>query len=293
MAELSIIIITWNNENEIISCIDSIKQNLESTNEFDTELIIIDNNSSDKTFNLLEKVNFHDLQIYKNDTNTGFTKAVNQGIKYSNGKVILLLNPDTQLLNNSISKMYCFLSQNSQYGACAPRLLYENGKTQYSIRNFPDYLSMLFEFTLLSFLFPKSRLFGKWKMKFLNYEDDADIPQPMAAALMVKKDILELAGFMDNRFTMFFNDVDLCKNIIDNDFRIRYLKDAKIIHKKGVSIYKDRVRMIKTWNHDCMEYFKKHRNNDLLLLWLNISLKISQVLRIIYFKLFYEKQNKL
>jgi GT2 family glycosyltransferase len=292
MAELSIIIITWNNESEIISCIDSIKESLTDADEIDTELIIIDNNSSDNTFNLLKKIDFQGVKIYKNNSNIGFTKAVNQGMGYSTGKIIFLLNPDTHLLENSISGMYCFLNKNPEYGACAPRLHYENGKTQYSIRNFPDYFSMFFEFTLLAYMFPKSRLFGKWKMKYFDYEIDADVPQPMAAALMIRRDVFEKVGFMDDRFIMFFNDVDLCKNIMNNGYRIRYIKDAKMIHKKGVSIYKDRIRMIKTWNHDCAEYFRKHKNNLLLLAWLRISLKMSEVFRIIYYRLFYEKQNK-
>ncbi|RPI15123.1 MAG: glycosyltransferase family 2 protein [Ignavibacteriae bacterium] len=289
MAELSIIIITWNNENEIVSCVESIKKSLAGKENIDAELIIIDNNSSDNTFKVLENIDFPKLQVYKNEINTGFTKAVNQGIKYSSGKVIFLLNPDTQLMENSISEMYCFLTKNQDYGACAPRLLNEDGKTQYSIRNFPDYLSMYFEFTQLSCLFSKSYFFGKWKMEYFDYEQDADVPQPMAAALMIKRGVFEKVNFMDDRFIMFFNDVDLCKNIIENGYKIRYIKDTKIIHKKGVSIFKDRVRMIKTWNHDCIEYFKKHKNNFLLLTWLRVSLKITEIIRIIYYKLFYEK----
>lgn len=289
MEDLSIIIITWNSENEIISCVESIKKCLALDEKINAELIIIDNNSSDGTYDKLKKISFPNLQIYQNETNIGFTKAVNQGIRLSNGKVIFLLNPDTQLLENSISQMYCYLAINPEYAACAPRLLNEDGRTQWSIRNFPDYSSMLFEFLVLSFLFPKSHLFGKWKLGYFDYEQDSDVPQPMAAALMVRRDVFEKVNFMDNRFIMFFNDVDLCKKIIDSGYRIRYLKDTKIIHKKGVSIYKNRVSMIKTWNHDCIEYFKKYKNNFFLLLWLKVSLTISEKIRIIYYKLFHEK----
>ncbi len=145
---------------------------------------------------------------------------------------------------------------------------------------------MYCEFTLLAYIFPKSKLFGRWKMKYFDYSQDADINQPMAAALMVQKAWLDKSGFMDERFEMFFNDVDLCKRIIDSGMKIRFLNNAKVKHKKGASIYKNRIKMIKVWNKDCSKYFEKYHNNILLLLWLKISLKISEIIRISYLKLF-------
>ena len=102
---------------------------------------------------------------------------------------------------------------------------------------------------------------------------------------MVKKSVLDEIGNMDERFEMFFNDVDLCKKIIDNGKKIRFLTSAKVVHAHGASVYKDRVRMIKIWNDDIMEYFKKYHNNALLLLWLKINLKISEIIRILYYKI--------
>jgi GT2 family glycosyltransferase len=106
----------------------------------------------------------------------------------------------------------------------------------------------------------------------------------MAAALMIKKSVLDDIGLMDERFEMFFNDVDLCKRIIDSGKKIRFLTGANVIHKKGSSVYKDRVKMIKVWNKDCIKYFEKHHRNPFLLFWLNINLKISEIIRILYYK---------
>jgi GT2 family glycosyltransferase len=123
-------------------------------------------------------------------------------------------------------------------------------------------------------------------MKYFDYSHNADVEQPMAAALMIKKSVLNDIGNMDERFEMFFNDVDLCKKIIDDGYKIRLLTAATVVHKHGASVQKDRVRMIKTWNRDCIKYFEKYHSNALGLLWLKINLKISELIRILYFKLF-------
>ena len=264
-------------------CVESV---IAASASLSVELIIIDNNSSDNTFALVNKISHSNLQTYKNETNLGYTKAVNQGISYSKGKNVLLLNPDTVLKENVLDRLNKFLNENSAYGACAPVMLNENGSVQYSVRNFPAYWTMFCEFTLLAYIFPKTKLFGKWKMKYMDYSKDADVPQPMAAALMIKKCVLDSVGNMDERFTMFFNDVDLCKKIIDSGNKIRLLTNAEITHKHGASINKDKIAMLKIWRRDCIKYFEKYHNNVLLLLWLKINLKISELLRILYYKLF-------
>jgi GT2 family glycosyltransferase len=241
---------------------------------------------------VLKRINYPNLQVYLNKENTGYTKAVNQGAGYASGRLILLLNPDTVLSSNTLESLADFLDKHENYGACAPKLINENGTIQYSIRHFPSYLLMYFEFMLLSYIFPKSKFFGKWKMKYFDYSKDADVDQPMAAVLMIKRDVFDLVEKMDERFFMFFNDVDLCKKICDNNYKIRYLAAAEAAHKKGASVYKDRIKMVKIWNDDCLKYFKKHHPNALLLTWLKINLKISEIIRICYYKLFHEKHKK-
>lgn len=282
MIDVSVLIVTWNNADEIKNCVESI---LSNSKNLTTELIIIDNNSSDDTFSIINKLDYPRIETYKNKTNTGYTKAINQAVKYSSGKNIFLLNPDTILRENCMSVLNNFLNEDEDYGACAPLMMNEDGSIQNSLRNFPDYLSMLWEFSLLAYIFPKSRLFGKWKMKYFTYDNDTDVEQPMAAALMVKKSVIEDVNKMDERFEMFFNDVDLCKKIIDSGKKIRFITSAKVVHAHGASIYKDRIRMIKIWNNDIIEYFRKYHNNPVLLLWLKINLKISEILRILYYKI--------
>jgi GT2 family glycosyltransferase len=282
MIDVSVLIVTWNSSKEIKACAESVIRN---SDNLSVELIIIDNNSSDDTFKIINNLHYGNLHTYQNNENLGYTKAVNRAIRYSTGKNIFLLNPDTLLKENTIDTLNKFLNEALDYGACAPLMLNENGTLQYSLRNFPDYRKMFCEFSLLAYIFPKTKLFGSWRMKYYDYSKDSDINQPMAAALMIKRELLDKIETMDERFEMFFNDVDLCKRIIEAGKKIRLLTKVKVIHKYGESVYKDRVRMIKTWNKDCVKYFEKFHNNAVLLLWLKINLKISEIIRILFYKI--------
>jgi len=280
MIDVSVLIVTWNSSDVIKQCIDSVIKN---SNGLEIELVIIDNNSDDDTFSIINYTNFRNLQTFQNSENLGFTKAINQAISFSRGKYLFLLNPDTVLKEGCINQLTKFLDINNSYGACAPLMLNEDGTIQHSVRNFPAYLSMFYEFTMLAFIFQSSKFFGKWKMKYYKYDKDDDINQPMAAAFMFRKGTV---GNMDERFIMFFSDVDICKRIIEKGEKIRLVTSANVIHKHGESIKKDRARMIKIWNRDCLEYFNKFHPNTILLLWLRINLKLSEFIRIFIYKIF-------
>jgi len=283
MVDVSVIIVTWNSAKVFKRCIDSVISN---ASNLSVEVIVIDNHSADDTFKIENSVQYKNYHSYQNAENFGYTKAVNQGIRYSTGRNVFLLNPDTILEGDKvISELSAFLDSNESYAACAPLMLNEDKSIQQSVRSFPDYWTMFCEFSLLAHIFFKTKLFGKWRMKFYKYDKDDDVNQPMAAALMIKRKWLDVHEAMDEVFYMFFNDVDICKRIIYSGNKIRLLTGNKVTHSKGDSIYKDRVRMIKAWNKDCMIYFRKHHNNALLLLWLRINLYVTGFFRILYYKI--------
>ena len=284
--ELSVIIVTWNSGNEISDCISSI---IDNSGKISLEIIIVDNDSADNTAEVLKSYAEKYPGIIKlifNRHNCGFTKACNQGIEITSGKNIFLLNPDTVILNNSVDKLYKRLTGDNKAGAIAPQLLNADGTIQKSCRTFPRYFDMFCEMSFLSAVFPESELLSNWKMNYFSHNEERVVEQPMAAALMVKKKILDEAGNFDERFLMFFNDVDLCRKIREKGFNIIFFPEAKAEHEKGVSIYKDRVRMIKVWNEDCLKYFKKYHYNIILYSWLYLSLKFTGFFRILFYKIF-------
>lgn len=271
---LSIVIVTWNAEDEIEACLNSV---IKYNKDIPIEIIVIDNDSKDKTKNILKNyaVQTDFVKIILNDDNKGFTLANNQGIKIAQGDFILLLNPDTKVTENSLIKLIEQLATSGTMGAIAPQLLNEDLTIQPSCRTFPRYWDMFCELTLLSKIFPMSKIFARWKMNYFNHNEIDEVEQPMAAALMIKKNVMDKVNGFDEKYRMFFNDVDLCKSIVDAGYKIYFYPDSKIFHLKGASIYKDRKNMLKIWNDDCITYFKKHYNNFLLIPLLSIGLKLS------------------
>jgi hypothetical protein len=269
----------------------SIYNNFYDKNKLEIETIVIDNNSSDNTAAVIEnfiKIFPYKIKFIRNNENLGFTKGCNQGIEKSTGDYIMLLNPDTQILEDAINTLYSFLVKNEKTGAVAPQLLTRSKKVQYSCRRFPGYRDLFFQFTLLSSLFPKSRIFSRWKMKYFDHNETREVEQPMAAALLMRKTLFEKKLLLDDSFYMFFNDIDICKQIYEMGYNIFYLPEAKIYHKIGTSILKDRVRMIRVWNRDCLRYFKKHDYNFFLFTLLRIGLFLSGELRILFTKILYK-----
>jgi hypothetical protein len=139
---------------------------------------------------------------------------------------------------------------------------------------------------LLATIFPKSEFFSRWKMRYFDHNSLREVDQPMGAALLLKRKVLEAVGGLDERFIMFYNDVDFCKRISDAGFKIVFFPDAKVKHIEGISVYKDRSGMIKIWNKDCLRYFKKHNYNVFLYSLLFVGLKVTGVFRVIKAKIF-------
>jgi GT2 family glycosyltransferase len=289
MSSLTIALVTWNSEDEIAECLNTLFHATTKVPGLKLETVIIDNNSADKTVTVIEnflRVTDQNIVFIKNDDNLGFTKACNQAIHASTGDYIFILNPDTEILNSAIEKMMNYLDANEHVGVVSPQLLSFHSRIQYSCRTFPEYRDMFFEMLLLATIFPRSEFFSRWKMRYFDHNSTREVDQPMGAALLLKRKVLEAVGGLDERFIMFYNDVDFCKRISDAGFKIVFLPDAKVKHIEGISVYKDRSGMIKIWNLDCLRYFKKHNYKPLPYLFLFIGLKITGFFRVIKAKVF-------
>jgi GT2 family glycosyltransferase len=253
---VSIVIVTWNSEKDIIPCLKSIiKQKQYGFSDF--EIIVVDNNSKDKTVSIIEH-KFPDVILVKNSGNFGYARANNQGIKVSRGEYILLLNPDVMLGDNFFSSPLKLFKESSSVGAIGPQLLNPELTIQASIRSFPDYSILLWEITSLSKLLPNNRLFGRWRIACFDYNKPQQVEQPMTSCLLARKSVFDKIGYFDESFPMYYNDVDLCKRIIGAGFKIFYLPDSNAIHNRGSSTRKVRSKMIFSMHKSMYHYFEKY-----------------------------------
>lgn len=276
--DISIIIVTWNSQDFIRNCLDSI---FLLGDRVSWEIIVVDNDSSDETAKIVREF-YPAVNLIENKRNLGYAKANNQGIEGAQGRYVLLLNPDTQLTENSLSSMYEFMERNPREGALGPKLLNPDKSTQPSCREFPRFSNLIWEFTGLSRVFPTSRIFGRWRMGYFAFDRPREVDQPMGSCLMLRKGTLDEVGLFDEEFAMFFNDVDLCYRIKNAGWKIYFHPDAQVIHHKGASTRKVKRKMIWLSHLAFYKFFKKHRKgpvNRLLLLLFSIPLFLSALPR--------------
>jgi len=269
--DLSIVIVTWNSQEFIQNCLDSIYL---SQRNFSSEVTVVDNDSSDRTTQIIEEL-YPQVNLIQNKENSGYAKANNQGIEDSSGRYVLLLNPDTQLREDSLALMYQFMEENPEVGALGPKLINPDRTIQPSCREFPTFSTLVWEFSGLSILFPKSKTFSRWRMGYFAFDQTREVDQPMGSCLMLRRETLEDVGLLDENFPMFFNDVDLCYRIIKAGWKIYFYPEAVVIHHKGASTSKVKRKMIWLSHLAFYRFFKKHETglvNQILLYLFFVSL---------------------
>jgi GT2 family glycosyltransferase len=259
--DLSVIIVNWNTKELLKSCLDSFYREMK---EFTSEIFVVDNSSSDGSAEMVKK-EFPEVILIENIKNVGFAKANNQAFHLAGGRFVLLLNPDTVILNNAVSKMLRFIGEKKKIGAVGPKLVNTDGSVQYECaRNFPSLLTAFSSFFLLERYFPKSMLFGKRNLGWWNHEDSRAIPCLSGACVIVRKEIFDKIGLFDEHIPMFLDDVDLCYRIKRSGFINYYLSSAEVIHLVGQSRKKNK-------NHKLLEamyvqaydyFFQKHYNKS-------------------------------
>jgi GT2 family glycosyltransferase len=279
----SIIIVTYNSEREISECLDSVLPQCGA----ETEIIVVDNGSSDRTMQMLQRYR-KSVEIVKSPSNLGFAKGNNIGFRQARGKYVLLLNPDTVVPNGIIAKMADFMELHKEVTILAPLIRNPDGSPQQSVRRFPDYRILFFELLGLARLFPRSRICNRWRIPEFDFSVVQEVAQPMAAALLIRKEWFGRM-FMDGRFVMFFNDVDLCKRVWDGGGKIVFYPEATIVHARGASTAKVGERMIPLHTRGFIQYFQKHSCSwfERLLLCLYMPVLVfNTILRIFLLRVF-------
>ena len=259
--ELSVIIVTYNHSAEIQPCLTAVVQN---TKLRPLQIIVVDNASDDDTVDIVRQITRDYVEeeitvvLSRNSRNLGYTKAVNQGLQKATGKFLLLLNPDVVVFPNTIDKLISFLQNHPDCSVAAPQLLFPNFQIQPSCRRFPRRRDVLYEILGLNRIFPRSSQFNSWKMADFDHCHTRKVDQPQGACLLTTRAAFAQVGYLDERFRMFFSDVDWCKRFIEAGGKVVFYPEAKAIHRKGTSVYRYRRRMVWISHWDFIRYFWKH-----------------------------------
>jgi len=262
---LSVIIVNYNVKNFLEQCLYSVQK---AAVNIDVEIYIVDNNSVDGSVEMV-KSSFPEVKLIANSDNKGFATACNQALELSTGKYALLLNPDTVVSDNSFSACIQFMEEHEDAGALGVRMI--NGKGQFlpeSKRSLPTPLISFYKIFGLSALFPKSRKFGKYQLKYIAEDELAEVEVLSGAFMFLRMETLQKTGFLDEQFFMYGEDIDLSYRIKKAGYKNYYFPKTSIIHYKGESTKKASLNYVRIFYKAMIIFAKKHYTNKNLGLFL-------------------------
>lgn len=231
---LSIIIVNWNSTDYLRKCLASLYR---QAIDLIDEVIVIDNASFDGCGAMLAQ-EFPQVRFIQSDENLGFANANNLGFTYSSGDVVLFLNPDTEIFDAALEKMYRYLTSNPLAGAVGCKLLNTDHSVQTaSIQAFPTIVNQLLGIEYLRCRFPRLKLWGIASL-YAHDGAPAEVDVISGACFMVKREIFRQAGMFSPEYFMYCEDVDLCYKINKLGFNIFCVTDAAILHHSGRSSVK-------------------------------------------------------
>jgi GT2 family glycosyltransferase len=254
--KLSIVIVNYDVKYYLEQCLDSV---LKSLQNLDSEIFVVDNHSSDGSLEYLIP-KFPDIHFIDNQENVGFSRANNQAIEQAQGEYVLLLNPDTVLGENTLTKVCRFMDENKQVGAVGVKML--DGFGQFlpeSKRGFPSPWNSFTKMSGLARLFPHSKVFGGYHLRYLDENETHEVEVLAGAFMMLRRETIEKSGSLDNSFFMYGEDIDLSYRINQAGYSNFYFPEP-IIHYKGESTKKD-FRYVKHFYEAMLIFFKKHYPN--------------------------------
>lgn len=253
--DLSIIIVNYNVKDFLEQCLISVKKALTGMT---SELIVVDNASSDGSTELLSE-KFPDVKLIRNNRNLGFAKSCNQGLEMAQGNYLVLLNPDTIVQEDTFLKMLEFFKKHPDTGMLGCKILNPDGTLQLACRrSFPTPWIAFAKLSGLSYLFPKSKVFGKYNLTYLDPDQSYEVEAISGSFMMIQKQVLEQVGGLDESFFLYGEDLDWCYRIREQGWKVRYFPETQIIHFKGESSKRAQLDNLRIFYDAMGRFAKKH-----------------------------------
>jgi GT2 family glycosyltransferase len=230
--DLSIIIVNFNTKDITLGCLDSIKKNASDLN---FEVLLTDNGSSDGSVEAFKKIEDESFwkdkfTLIENNSNTGYAKANNQGIKKATGKYILLLNSDTVVHTGSLQNLLKFVEKTPDAGVVGAKLLNIDGTLQPSCYNFPTIKN-----AIRQYWFGQKGLFDKFAPIG---EKPSTVDSVVGAVFLITPEAKKRVGILDERYFAYFEDIDYCRQVWKKGLKVYYLPDSVITHYHGATFKK-------------------------------------------------------
>lgn len=284
--DLSIIIVSYNVREKLKNNLQSL---FKSRGNFSFEVFVVDNNSEDQSAKMVEE-GFPQVKLIKNKENLGFSKANNIAIKQSGGDFILLLNPDMQVFENTLEKALEFAKENPQAVVSSCKLVDEKNNIIRHVRRFPKFFDQLMIILKIPHVFPK--ILDKYLVSNFNYDQSQKVDSVRGSFFVINKNkFKELSGqdlpLLDERYFVWFEEVDFCKQIYQLGGEVWYNSQAECLDYVGQSFsLLKRKKAQKLFRDSMLKYFKKWQPR-----WQYFLLKIFWLIGV-FFTLLFSKDKK-
>ena len=225
--DLSIIIVGYNSSEPLTECFRSLEA---CPDRVTREIILVDNASTDRTVEMVREA-FPAVHVYANTANVGLSRAVNRGIRESRGRYVLVLNPDVEVAAGSLDALVGFMDATPTAGLAGSKLLNSDGTLQMSCRSFYTFWTLLLRRTVLGKIFRRSRSIRHHLMLDYDHATAREVDWVLGACMVVRREALADVGGMDERFFLYFEDVDWCYRMWRGGWTVWYVPDSVMHHR--------------------------------------------------------------
>ncbi|MFM9328681.1 glycosyltransferase family 2 protein [Paenibacillus mesotrionivorans] len=278
--DISIIIVNYRT---LRLTMDAIKSVFQSVTERKYEVILIDNNSSDGIIEIATN-NYPQILTIENQNNVGFAKANNQGISIASGRYILLLNSDTVICQDTIEFMVSIMDAHPTVGASGCKVVLPNGELDKACRRgFPTPSASFYYAFGFSKLFPNVPRFNQYQLGYLDPDESYPVDCLVGAFMMVRREVIDQVGGLDEEFFMYGEDIDWCYRIKQAGWEIYYYPKTSITHYKGASSRRKPFKIVYEFHRAMWLFHRKHYKKKYLplvngLVYLGIGIKLLMAL---------------
>ena len=271
MIDICITLVNTNEKDAIYTCLTSLLGDAKNSG-LRLGIVIVDNNSTEDIEPLLTQ-HFPDAVLLRQKENKGFGASHNRALTAVDAQYYFVLNPDTQVEHGSqlLKKMFDFMEKNQQVGMVGPRIVYPDGSLQYSCWRFPSFLQPICSRTSLGKKGKYKKMADMHLMKDFDHNATRPVDAIMGSAMFVRKKAIEKVGGFDERFWMYFEDIDWCKRMWENHWPIYYLHTATLSHVHGrasakvpgiiTALIKNKYARahLKSWIQYCIKWRGNHK----------------------------------
>lgn len=260
--KLSVIIVNYNVRFFLEQCLGSVYAAIDAAKshnaQYAIDVFVVDNNSEDDSLDVV-RARFPQVRVIANSDNPGFSKANNQAIRESSAEYVLLLNPDTVVQEDTFYSVLDYMEQHEDVGGLGIKMLDGQGNfLRESKRGLPAPMTAFYKIFGLSSLFPKSPTFSRYHMGHLSENENHEVEILAGAFMLMRKNVLDRIGLLDEDYFMYGEDIDLSYRIILDGKKNAYFADSKIIHYKGESTKKGSLNYVFVFYQAMIIFAKKH-----------------------------------